>query len=113
MRRQRDFRERGLHLSNTVCILTNATVNSRTLIRKGSSTVERYLFTALEASFKVVSATSYRASRRAALIVPRPRWKPSAELHQDASLELLEGHHGHGRDGRERDDLSNNLRLPP
>ena len=28
-------------------------------------------------------------------------------------MELLEGHHGHGRDGRERDDLSNNLRLPP
>jgi len=27
--------------------------------------------------FKVVSATSYRPWRRAALIVPRPRWKPS------------------------------------
>ena len=26
---------------------------------------------------KVVSATSYRPWRRAALIVPRPRWKPS------------------------------------
>ena len=27
--------------------------------------------------FKVVSATSYPPWRRAALIVPRPRWKPS------------------------------------
>ena len=25
---------------------------------------------------------------------------------------LKASHHGHGRDGRERDDLSNNLRLP-
>ena len=28
-------------------------------------------------TLKVVSATSYRPWRRAALIVPRPRWKPS------------------------------------
>ena len=26
-------------------------------------------------------------------------------------MELLEGHHGHGRDGDARQDLSNNLRL--
>eukprot|EP00964_Phaeocystis_antarctica_P022816 scaffold12720_cov61-Phaeocystis_antarctica.AAC.1 len=31
----------------------------------------------------------------------------------DASFELLEGHHGHGRDGDARHDLSNKLRLPP
>ena len=28
-------------------------------------------------TLKVVSATSYRPWRRAALIVPRPRWKPN------------------------------------
>eukprot|EP00964_Phaeocystis_antarctica_P079549 scaffold49574_cov39-Phaeocystis_antarctica.AAC.2 len=47
----------------------------------GAHTVARHVHRcaphASLAFVKVVSATSYRPWRRAALIVPRPRWKPS------------------------------------
>eukprot|EP00964_Phaeocystis_antarctica_P103029 scaffold68327_cov32-Phaeocystis_antarctica.AAC.2 len=56
------------------CVYSSKTTAGRES-RKYSSTYESSLY--VGSVLKVVSATSYRPWRRAALIVPRPRWKPS------------------------------------